>query len=66
MAAAGMIVLPHVENKYLLFLPMIGLGIAWASMMGVPYILAVPTILERRYGVYMGMAVSSDHVHGAF
>ena len=43
------------RNKYLLFIPIIGLGIAWASIMGVPYIMAVRMIPSTRYGVYMGI-----------
>jgi len=34
---------------------MIGFGIAWASMMGVPYIMVVNSIPKTRYGVYMGI-----------
>jgi maltose/moltooligosaccharide transporter len=55
LAAAGLLAFPHLENKYLLFIPMVGLGIAWASAMGIPYVLAVPAIPKSRYGVYMGI-----------
>ncbi len=55
LAAAALIILPHIENKYLVFIPMIGFGIAWASMMGVPYIMVVNSISKERYGVYMGI-----------
>ena len=55
LAASALLVFPHISNKYLLFLPMIGFGIAWASMMGVPYIIAVAVIPKERYGVYMGI-----------
>ncbi|MET9275247.1 MFS transporter [Kribbella sp. NPDC003557] len=55
LAAVGLLVFPSVENKYLLFVPIIGLGIAWASIMGVPYIMAVRMIPSTRYGVYMGI-----------
>jgi maltose/moltooligosaccharide transporter len=34
---------------------MVGFGIAWASMMGVPYIMVVGSIPKERYGVYMGI-----------
>ena len=34
---------------------MIGFGVAWASMMGVPYIMVVGSIPRERYGVYMGI-----------
>jgi maltose/moltooligosaccharide transporter len=54
-AAVGLVIFPHVHNKYLAFIPIIGLGIAWASIMGVPYILAVRVIPSTRYGVYMGI-----------
>jgi maltose/moltooligosaccharide transporter len=55
MAGIGLLFFPHIENKFLLFLPMIGFGIAWASMMGVPYLLVVNEIPKERYGVYMGI-----------
>jgi len=55
MAAIGLLTFPHIENKYLLFAPMTGFGIAWASMMGVPYLMVVGNIPKERYGVYMGI-----------
>lgn len=55
LAALSLSLLPFIGNKYLLFLPMIGLGIAWASMMGVPYIIVASGIPPARYGVYMGI-----------
>lgn len=55
MAGVGLLIFPFIENKYLLFAPMTGFGIAWASMMGVPYLLVVNEIPKERYGVYMGV-----------
>src|SRR4051812_29565860 len=55
LASLSLFILPHMENKYLVFVPMIGFGIAWASMMGVPYIMVVSSIPKSRYGVYMGI-----------
>ncbi|MGB8191825.1 MAG: MFS transporter, partial [Chitinophagaceae bacterium] len=55
MAGIGLLIFPHIENKYLLFAPMTGFGIAWASMMGIPYLLVVGNIPKERYGVYMGI-----------
>jgi maltose/moltooligosaccharide transporter len=34
---------------------MTGFGVAWASMMGVPYMLVVGSIPKERFGVYMGI-----------
>ena len=54
-AGIGLLIFPHIENKYLLFAPMTGFGIAWASMMGVPYLMVISEIPKERYGVYMGI-----------
>ncbi len=55
LAGFGLLAFPHIENQYLLFVPMTGFGIAWASMMGVPYLMVVNDIPKERYGVYMGI-----------
>jgi len=55
MAGLALLVFPYITNKELLFAPMVGFGIAWASMMGVPYIMVVGSIPKERYGVYMGI-----------
>lgn len=55
LAAFGLLLVPAMPNQYLIFIPMIGLGIAWASIMGVPYIMAVRMIPSTRFGVYMGI-----------
>lgn len=55
LAAAALLLFPHITNKYILFLPMIGFGIAWASIMGVPFLIAVAEVPKERYGVYMGV-----------
>jgi maltose/moltooligosaccharide transporter len=54
-AALALFIFPSLENKYLMLIPLIGFGIAWASMMGVPYLLIVNDIPKERYGVYMGI-----------
>ena len=55
LAALALFVFPQIGNKYLVFIPLIGFGIAWASMMGVPYLLVVNDIPKSRYGIYMGI-----------
>ncbi|ULQ56405.1 MFS transporter [Flavihumibacter rivuli] len=55
MATSALLIFPHIQNPSLLYAPMIGFGIAWASMMGVPYIIVVGNIPKERYGVYMGI-----------
>jgi maltose/moltooligosaccharide transporter len=55
MAGTGLLFFPHISHQNLLFVPMVGFGIAWASMMGVPYLMVVNNIPKERYGVYMGI-----------
>ncbi|WP_225007278.1 MFS transporter [Novosphingobium percolationis] len=51
----GMIALPHVTDKALLFVPAIGVGLAWGSIMGNPYTILSNAIPPARTGVYMGI-----------
>ena len=55
LAAMALFTFPQIADKYLVLIPLIGFGIAWASMMGVPYLLIVKDIPKSRYGVYMGI-----------
>ena len=55
LAGAGMWWIPAIHDKWLLFVPMIGVGLAWASIMGNPYILLAGSIPPERAGVYMGI-----------
>lgn len=55
LAALALLTIPHIGNKYLMFAPMIGFGVGWASMMGVPFMIVVGSIPKERYGVYMGI-----------
>ncbi|SFV06658.1 MFS transporter [Pseudoduganella namucuonensis] len=55
LAGAGMLCIPLVQTPALLFLPMVGIGLAWASMMGNPYVMLAGSIPPERTGVYMGI-----------
>lgn len=47
--------IPHITGKAMLFLPAIGTGMAWGSIMGNPYVILSNTIPPQRTGVYMGI-----------
>ncbi len=51
----GLLGLPLIHNPWLLLLPMLGLGLSWASMMGNPYAMLAGSIPPERAGVYMGI-----------
>lgn len=54
-ATVGLLLFPHMNNQWMMMLAIVGLGIAWASIMGVPYIMIVRMVPSTRYGVYMGI-----------
>ncbi len=55
LAGIGMLCIPLICEQWLLFIPMIGIGIAWASIMGNPYIMLAGSIPPQRTGIYMGI-----------
>ena len=54
-AGVAMLAIPGIQSSALLFVPMIGVGLAWASIMGNPYVLLAGSIPPQRVGVYMGI-----------
>jgi maltose/moltooligosaccharide transporter len=55
LAAVALIWVAHIHNQYLALVPMIGLGIFWASAVGVPYLMVASMVPAKRTGVYMGI-----------
>lgn len=51
----AMIAIPMLGSERLLFVPMIGIGLGWASLMGNPYIMLANGIPAARTGIYMGI-----------
>lgn len=54
-SGAAMLAIPNIDNKILLFIPMLGIGIGWAGMMGNTYIMLANSIPPERNGIYMGI-----------
>jgi len=54
-AGLAMLALPALTTKALLFLPMVGVGLGWASIMANPYVMLAGSIPPERTGVYMGI-----------
>src|SRR5215212_2124599 len=55
LAAGALIWLAQIENQYVALIPMIGVGIFWASAVGVPYLMVASMVPAKRTGVYMGI-----------
>lgn len=53
--AIGLASVGFVENKYLLYLSMTGVGIAWSSILSMPYAMLAGSLPENKIGVYMGI-----------
>jgi maltose/moltooligosaccharide transporter len=55
MAALGLLLIPQVHDPNLLWLPMVGVGIGWATILSMPYAILVKHLPAARYGLYMGL-----------
>ncbi|MDP4202149.1 MAG: MFS transporter [Bacteroidota bacterium] len=53
--AAGLVSIYFITNQYWLILSMVGIGIAWASILAMPYAILAGSIPPRKMGVYMGI-----------
>jgi len=53
--AAGLIAVGFVTDKYMLYGCMVGVGIAWSSILSMPYAMLAGSLPEDKIGVYMGI-----------
>ena len=53
--ALGFLGLCLFKDQYWLMLPMVGIGIAWAGILAMPYSILSRAVEARRMGVYMGI-----------
>jgi len=52
---AGLVSVSVIHSKILLLATMVGVGIAWSSILSVPYAVLAGSLPARRTGVYMGI-----------
>jgi maltose/moltooligosaccharide transporter len=50
-----MLSIPSITDPVMLILPMLGIGLAWASIMGNPYVMLAGCIPPEKTGIYMGI-----------
>jgi maltose/moltooligosaccharide transporter len=53
--AAGLVSVAFIHDRHLLLLSMAGVGIAWASILSIPYAILAGSLPPGRTGVYMGI-----------
>jgi maltose/moltooligosaccharide transporter len=53
--AIGYFALTQISNQYWMLLPMVGIGVAWAGILAMPYSILTKSLDVRRMGVYMGI-----------
>lgn len=51
----GLISMYFIKDTSMLWISMIGLGFAWASILAMPYAMLIDAIPQRKMGVYMGI-----------
>jgi maltose/moltooligosaccharide transporter len=55
MGGIGLISIFFIQNDYVLILPMVGIGLAWGSILAMPYAILSSSIPAKKIGVYMGI-----------
>ncbi|HRG23836.1 MAG TPA: MFS transporter [Chitinophagaceae bacterium] len=53
--AIGLISVNFIHDKNLLFVAMVGIGIAWASILSMPYAMLSGCLPKEKVGIYMGI-----------
>jgi len=53
--AAGYASFFVIEDKQMLLLSELGVGIAWASILAMPYAILASSLPQRKLGIYMGL-----------
>ncbi len=51
----GLISMLFIQDKNLLLIPMVGVGISWAAILALPYAILSSTLPPKQTGVYMGL-----------
>lgn len=51
----GLLSMMFITNKYLLFVSMAGVGVAWAAILAMPYAILSSSLPPKQTGVYMGI-----------
>jgi maltose/moltooligosaccharide transporter len=51
----GLFSMVFIHNQYALLLSMLGLGIAWAAILAMPYAILSATLPASRMGIFMGL-----------
>ena len=55
LGALGLMSVALIEDKYMLLLPMVGVGVAWASTLAMPYAILAGALPAGKTGIYMGI-----------
>jgi len=55
MGGLGLVSMFFIHNDYVLIIPMVGIGLAWGSILAMPYAILSSSIPARKIGVYMGI-----------
>ncbi len=55
LGALGLLFVGFAPDKYWLLLSMVGVGMAWASILSMPYAMLASTLPPNKMGVYMGI-----------
>ncbi|MCD8281670.1 MAG: MFS transporter, partial [Prevotella sp.] len=55
LGGVGFILIPFIQNQYVLFIPFILIGCAWAAMLAMPFTIVTNALNGSHMGVYLGL-----------
>jgi maltose/moltooligosaccharide transporter len=55
MGAIGLLSVAFISSKYVLLVSMVGVGVAWASILSMPYSILAGALPSGKTGIYMGI-----------
>jgi len=58
MGAIGLISIYFITNPMMILVAMIGVGLAWASILSLPYAILAGSLPSHKMGIYMGFSIS--------
>lgn len=55
LGAVSLVSIFFIQDKYLLLLPMVGVGVAWASLLSMPYAILIGALPQDKLGYFVGV-----------
>ena len=62
LGGAGFLMVPYIHDQYVLFIPYLLIGCAWAAMLAMPFTIVTNALNGSHMGTYLGLALNGSHM----